>query len=348
MLNGLAKQSQSTYGTGQRHYLRFAEAYGLGATDILPVTPTVMLAFIAWLFTKNNNLAVATAKSYLTHVKQLCIILGYDTKAFECPRVKYALKGYGRYRGTGTKRPKRLPITIPLLGIFISHLDEDTHDHVLVKAALCVGVYGLFRSGELTTKPQSDPENVLRRSDTKWSSNDVTIRLRSSKTDPFRHGVDVVLVRNDSPTCPFNALRATWDRAPSSSPFAPLFQCMDGNPLRYAQLHQAIKHLAQRAGLDPKAFAGHSMRIGGATSLAQLGYPAHFIKQLGRWESLSFQLYTRLTETVRSDISMALGGFRTPDHAHHNSYFGGMEPSKAYSSSVDDFFVHFASHRQDG
>lgn len=341
ILEGLSRQSQHSYGTGQRRYLRFAQEFSLPAPSVLPVTETVLLAFIAWLFADNRRLAYNTAKSYVSHLKHLSSVLGHNNDAFSSPRVKYALKGYGRRRGTGARRPKRIPITIQVLESFISLL-SDSYEHALVSAILCVGVYGLFRSGELTAKTNTLPEDILKRSDAKWTEGNVTIRLRSSKTDPFRNGVDIVLVKNGSITCPYSALRTLWEAAPSNSPFAPLFQLSTGKPMRYAQLVHAIKLLAEAAGMNPSAFAGHSMRIGGATSLAQLGYPAHFIRQLGRWESLSFQLYTRLTENVRDHISQSLGSFSSAREPGRNlSLFGGMDQTAAFSASVDDVLVHF-------
>lgn len=265
-------------------------------------------------------------------------LLGLSCDAFSCPRVQVAFRGYRIARGDGDRRPRRIPITISLLRQFVDLLDDSVFGHQAAAAILCVGVYGLFRSGELTPKAPSEESTYLIRSDATWTDDRVTIRLRASKTDPFRNGADIILCRNRSPTCPYDRLRAHWEAAPLQSPFAPLFQTDIGAPILYAQLHKAIKQLASASGLDPTAFSGHSLRIGGATSLAQLGYPAHFIKELGRWKSLSYQLYTRLTAHMRDAISNDLARAAVPSR---EGFFGGMDTNTAYRLSADDFHVRF-------
>jgi hypothetical protein len=77
----------------------------------------------------------------------------------------------------------------------------------------------------------------------------------------------------------------------------------------YTTLFNAIRGLAALCGLDPLAFGGHSLRIGRATTLALLGFPAHVIQTLDlrRWRSLSYQLYVRLGLPQFARISEALG-----------------------------------------
>jgi hypothetical protein len=55
--------------------------------------------------------------------------------------------------------------------------------------------------------------------------------------------------------------------------------------------------------LNKQSFAGHSLRRGGATSLALRGVPDHLIKVLGRWRS---DCYQRYLETPLSSIKEAL------------------------------------------
>jgi hypothetical protein len=52
----------------------------------------------------------------------------------------------------------------------------------------------------------------------------VRVHLQQSKTDPFRHGVDIFLGRTDAALCPVAAILAT---APYAQPF---FVFRDGSP----------------------------------------------------------------------------------------------------------------------
>ena len=53
----------------------------------------------------------------------------------------------------------------------------------------------------------------------------------------------------------------------------------------YTYLRTAIQgQRANRvAGVNPLLYAGHSFRIGSATTAAAADIPAHMIKRLGRW-----------------------------------------------------------------
>ena len=45
--------------------------------------------------------------------------------------------------------------------------------------------------------------------------------------------------------------------------------------------------------MNPSLYAGHSFRIGAATSAAAAGIPAHMVQALGCWSSDAFKFYTR-------------------------------------------------------
>lgn len=324
--------------------MKFAEYYKLTIHDVFPATETMLLAFIAYLHSTTRPLAYKTVKAYLSHVKRLAILLGTDDTVFSASRIQVALRGYRLLHGDAPVKRRRIPITIDILNKFISLLDPTIPNQRVIGAMLCVGVYGLFRSGELACKTSTPTVSVLSRADVSWKSDCCTITLRASKTDPFRNGADIILYKNSSPTCPYRWLREHFDNAPRQFTFAPLFQSTTGSPISYDQLNSSIKLLAAKAGLDPTLFAGHSLRIGGATSLAQLGYPAHFIKELGRWSSLSYQVYTRLTNPIRKAISNDLAKVRFPQGA--KDYFGGMHPKDAYGLQADDIGVLFGRIRK--
>ena len=298
-----------------------------------------ILAFVAYLFSLTQLLSYNTIKAYLCHVKTLYKMLAADTSAFSCERLAYALRSVKRRRG-GSRRKKRVPITIQLLLVFFTFLDPIFVTHHALRAILAVGVYGLFRSGELVPKSRgADEENLLRRCNILWVSDcKVTIHLDQSKTDPFREGADINLFRNDASSCPYTALRYHWENAPDKSPTAPAFQNEDGSAVTYSQLSKAIKNLAMASGLDPSSISGHSMRVGGATSLALLGFPAHIIKEFGRWRSLSYQIYTRMSAEVHESVAHSLG---TEALSKREQFFGGMALDDACKLSLDNIEIAF-------
>lgn len=338
VLGGLAATTQSQYKVGQSKYLLFGQHQGLAAGELFPPTPATVLAFLSWLFLLTRRVSYGTAKSYLCHVKTLCKLLGHNTDAaFRSPQLEYALRAYRKERPVLT-RPARLPITVQLLHKFRSFLDlsGQLEDRMLF-AVLCVGVYGLFRSGELAMKTTADNSDILLRGDVRWASDarSCAINLRMSKTDPLRDGVTVTLWANDTITCPVSHLRRWWLSAPNQSSTAPLFQRADSSPLLYTQLNESIKLLAHKAGLDAKRITGHSLRVGGATSLAMMGVPEHVIQQLGRWRSLCYQLYVRMTDDYKESLSQKLGKLGQRPQPNASQCFGGLSVKSACDLSMD-------------
>ena len=56
-----------------------------------------------------------------------------------------------------------------------------------------------------------------------------------------------------------------------------------------------IKEVLKDEGHNPEHFHTHSFRIGGASALAARGVPDHVIQCVGRWKSLAFLAYIRLS-----------------------------------------------------
>jgi hypothetical protein len=76
--------------------------------------------------------------------------------------------------------------------------------------------------------------------------------------------------------------------------------------LPYGYALARIKEIAKRRGLDPKRYKLHSLRVGGASTLAAAGKPDHFIQKMGRWKSLAFLGYIRLAVSTINDSLASL------------------------------------------
>ena len=133
----------------------------------------------------------------------------------------------------------------------------------------------------------------------------IKLRLKTSKTDPFRKGVDVVLGRTHTDTCPVTALLA-YLALRGNNPGC-LFQFADGRPLTKQRFVQRIRAALLAGGFNPAQFAGHSFRIGAATTAAECGISDSTIKMLGRWESAAFQVYIRMPRDKLASFSAVLG-----------------------------------------
>jgi len=119
----------------------------------------------------------------------------------------------------------------------------------------------------------------------------VVLTLPSSKTDPFRKGVDILIARAPGArTCAVTALQSLF-RHGHRHPRSALFTQDDGSPLSRTSFISRIKASLTNAGFEAWRFSGHSFRRGAASSAAAVGFSDYEIQQLGRWHGDSYKLY---------------------------------------------------------
>jgi integrase len=79
-------------------------------------------------------------------------------------------------------------------------------------------------------------------------------------------------------------------------------------PLSGATVGRAVKLAVQRIGLDPKHYAGHSLRSGLITAAAEAGASELLIAAHTGHRSLqTLQRYFRRTDLFRSNVCAAIG-----------------------------------------
>ena len=86
----------------------------------------------------------------------------------------------------------------------------------------------------------------------------------------------------------------------------PLFQFYDGRSLTRERFVQAVRKALTKAGFDHQVYAGHSFRIGAATTAAHCGIPDSVIQTLGRWQSSAYLLYIRTPREHLANITSTL------------------------------------------
>ena len=86
----------------------------------------------------------------------------------------------------------------------------------------------------------------------------------------------------------------------------PLFQWKNGSPLTRTQFVTEVRRAQSEAGLPAQNYAGHSFRIGAATTAATLGVEDSTIQTLGRRKSNAFLTYIKLGTGQLATLSMTL------------------------------------------
>ena len=160
---------------------------------------------------------------------------------------------------------------------------------LLVEAPLgaCyTGFYGFLRAGEFTVDSAAafHPESHLTPGDVAFDSPQapslVVIRIKQSKTDPFRQGASVLLGRTFCWLCPVAALAAYLAVRGWSA--GPLFRLESGAPLSLSALVVFVRAALEQAGLPASSYSGHSLRIGAATTAATLGLEDSAVRSLAQ------------------------------------------------------------------
>ena len=225
----------------------------------------------------------------------------------------------GIKRCQGTPSSTRLLITDDLLLIIWQSMDLSLPDHVMFWAACSLGYFGFLQASEFTVPNLSSLSSSLHLSaqdiavDSPSVPSSMCIRIKGSKTDPFRKGCFIHIGLGKYPLCAVHAMM-TYLAARGDAP-GPLFLFVNGKPLIRSSLTDWLRQIMTSARV-PGNFSSHSFQIGAATVAACSRIPDHLIQTMGYWSSNAYQLYNRtpadslaaLSQKLASTSHMASGG----------------------------------------
>jgi integrase len=215
--------------------------------------------------------------------------------------VRNTLKGIRRTIGTAAK-PKAAALT-DQIRTMVDAVDDGTIG-ARDRALILLGFAGAFRRSELVG---------LDIEDCAFGNDGLTVTLRRSKTDQDGAGRKIGIPYGSNPeTCPVRTIQAWIEQAALSS--GALFRSINrhgqvqAGRLSGIDVARVVKKLAQRAGLDATAFAGHSLRAGHATAAAIAGASERSImKQTGHRSVQMVRRYIRDGSLFRENSAGKLG-----------------------------------------
>jgi hypothetical protein len=117
------------------------------------------------------------------------------------------------------------------------------------------------------------------------------LHLKASKTDPFRHGVDITIATPQTmkALCEYIHLTGTQQLQSNS----PLFSTTSGQAITRQWFMNKVNQLLEKAGYRTDQYSSHSFRKGGAVTLQSMGVSDSLIRTMGRWKSQAYHLYLR-------------------------------------------------------
>ena len=267
-----AANTRRAYRADWRDFSAWCAQNHRAALPALPETVAVYLAAQA------GHRKTSTIGRRLSAIAQAHKTAGLDSPTGEAA-VRQVLAGIRRRHGT-RQVGKEAAVTTDVRAM-VGTLEESLPGR-RDRALLLLGFAGAFRRSELVALDVAD---VAR------TRNGLVVSVRRGKTDQEGAGREVGIPYGSTPaTCPVRAV-ADWLEAAGIAEGA-LFRPIDrhGNlrPTRLTDQSVAlvVKRAATAAGLDPRIYAGHSLRSGLATAAAQAGVSERAIMEQTGHKSL--------------------------------------------------------------
>lgn len=293
----LAKSTNSSYRQKVKKYKAFCKTHKLK-----PLLETNVCYFVTSLA---QTASYATILTYVAAIKNFIKQhkpVKYVKRMYSLKRLLLGLKRLCKPKHKNT----RLPISHKQLKIIKSALKKlaSHHNRAMLWCAITFAFFGLLRVSEMVSKTQSsfDKEKTLLYNDVKICKQHVKIHLKSSKTDQYSSGADVVLAKNKTALCPHRAALKYADHVLSRK--GPFFTYENGKFLTNRSFNKFIRSILPSTNAG--SYSSHSLRIGAATEAARRGYPKYVIQQIGRWRSSSFKKYIKFNKSTYIDISKSL------------------------------------------
>ncbi len=303
----LSINTKKTYRTAEKRLVEFCRNFNISDGHPIPATESTLCYFAAYLA---KTVKHDTIKAYLSAIKHFHLINNYDLDLDKCVRLQYILRGIKRSQSISPRT--RLPISEDHLEKFYLLLQPTTsqnRDSKMIWAAMCLAFFGFLRTSEFTQESALQGSEHLSPNDVKFlpsnsNATHMTVKIKGSKTDPFRKGVQLTIGATQSHICAVKALQ-DYMQYRGFCP-GPLFLYLNGSSLSRALFVSEIKQLLAFAGYARKSYNGHSFRIGAATSAAAKGLPPWLIKTMGRWTSDCYERYIRTPDTILIKASQTI------------------------------------------
>jgi len=296
--SSLQPSSVPTYRRAWKLYSQFSQSVVGTAVVSLPLSPSDLGLFIAYMF--QHQYAPSTANTYVS-------ALGYCHRLVGAPdpsKVFWVVEMLKGYKKLGIRIDSRLPITLPILRNIIEvtpSLCSTAYNAFLFKAMCTTAFFAFLRVGEITHCPRSPTvlqvKQVVKLEDLSGDTVGFKIRFDDFKHSYNQPNISITLLRR-SDICPVQSLLDYLVHRGLAD--GPLFRTLEGCAVSRNMFSDFLSSVFQSCGLDSSKYKGHSFRIGAATFAASCGLSDAQIRALGRWKSDAFRKYIRLSNMCPS------------------------------------------------
>jgi site-specific recombinase XerD len=259
----------------------------------LPALPQSVAAFLA--HEAERQVRPSTISRRVAAIRYAHKLAGFLLPTDD-ERVRATVRGIRR--SLGASPSKKAPATAERV-VAMAPLANGRLAAIRDRALLLIGFAGAFRRSELVALNVDDLEET---------GDGLRITIRRSKTDQEGH---VIAIPRGVIACPVAALKAWLEAAtiaagPAFRPIAKGGRLQPGR-LTDRSVAEIVKAHARRAGLDPKLFAGHSLRSGFLTSAAARGASIFKMADQSRHKSMdTLRGYVRDAEIFKDHAGKGL------------------------------------------
>jgi site-specific recombinase XerD len=291
-----ASKAAATRHAYQKDFARFTAWCDPRHLPPIPAAPETVAAFLA--AEAARGIKPASIGRRVAAIRYAHKLAGCDDPPTSSDVVKATVHGIRRTMGSAPLR--KTPATADKVVAMAALVHADMKG-LRDRAILLLGFAGAFRRSELVALDASDLE---------FCDGGMRVHIRRSKTDQEGAG-DTIAIAWGSVACPVKAVRAWLDA--SNITTGPLFRPIGkGSRISTDRLAdhtvvRVVKASARRIGLDPKLFAGHSLRSGFLTSAAGRGASIFKMMDQSRHRSMdTLRGYVRDAELFRDHAGAGL------------------------------------------
>lgn len=291
MGSGLAPSTNILYGKHVKKFIEFGREIGFQDDEILPCSDHLLCLFLASGIGMTSG---GNAKNARSAIRSWHIDNGFPwSHSLRSDRILRALESH---RPASSRRDPRPPVTPRMLLCLVrSSLPKSALGACIIAVAL-VSFWGQLRLGEILPESSSSIDRKRLVSfehvvlDPSGSSS--SLLLPWTKTTRWK-GAEVVLTEQKGSLDPTSALRTHLNCSGLRNGMLLCEYRLRGQVLTLDKraFLLACNEIWSKAGLG--SISGHSFRIGGTCALVIAGVDPAVVKQMGRWNSDSFNLYLR-------------------------------------------------------
>jgi site-specific recombinase XerD len=287
LLNEKAASTRKCYAADWKDFDRWCGHRGLLPLPALPSTVALYLSHLADIGKKASTISRRCAAIAYRH---RCA--GIDPLPTASEGVRAVLRGIRRSIGTAVTR--KAPATHDVVGRMMDSCGDRLIDH-RDRALVCLGFAAALRRSELVALKVEDLEAV---------ADGYRLHIRRSKTDQTGEGQSVAVPRGYH-LRPVEMVERWLEASGITTGYIFRGVLQGGRlmptPLTPECASRAIKKMAARLDLDPKQYAGHSLRSGFLTSAAESGATVFKMMEVSRHKQIgTLQAYVRAVDAFKN------------------------------------------------